>query len=224
MKKNHADIIHCIGDSHVCFFNGRDAIHPEWPDFIGKNLPFKTYRLGTPLAYNLSSYNTKSRGREKLLDLLKLLPLNSTILFVFGEIDCRCHLGKQAELQERPINETVEECVNRYFDVITEVRNLGFNIGAWGVIPSTDFSKYEPDHPFPSYGTCQQRNIITKLFNNYLDQLCKINDIIFVSIFEEMLNIDLTANLDYYMDVNHLSQKAFPLAFSKIREVFQLDK
>jgi len=224
MGKLENNIIHCIGDSHVCFFTGDDyKIHAYWPYYIGSNKIFRTYHLGPVSAYNLCAFNTTTRGRELLLTIFKRLPQKSNILLVFGEIDCRAHLGKQADLQKRKIEDIVQECVDRYFKVVLEVKNMDFNVGVWGVIPSTNIPcNYGPDHPFPSYGTCQQRNIITRLFNNYLDELCFQKNIIFVSIFEELLNPDLTANLYYFRDVNHISSNAFPKAFSKIKAAYRL--
>jgi len=216
------NIIHCIGDSHVCFFAGNNgAVHPYWPNYIGDNPPFKTYHLGPILAYNLCSLNTTTKGRELLLFLLRLIPKKSNLLLIYGEIDCRAHLGKQSDLQRREIEDIVQECVDKYFKVILEIKNMDFNVGVWGVIPSTNIPcDYGPDHPFPSYGTCQQRNITTRLFNNYLNELCCQENIIFVSIFEELLNPNLTANIDYYMDVNHLSQRSFSIALEKIKVAY----
>jgi tetratricopeptide (TPR) repeat protein len=214
----NSKFIHCIGDSHACFFSGRDEIHNVWPFHIGENLPFRSYRLGAPLAYNLCTPNTTTRGRENLFLILETLPEQSNVLLTFGETDCRAHLGKQADLQNRPVEDIVRECVDRYFGVVQEIRNRGFKVGVWGVIPSTekDASRYTTDHPFPVYGTCKERNIITRLFNDYLEKLCLYNNIIFISLFKDFIHDDLTADLYYYMDPNHLAQKAFPLALSKI--------
>lgn len=140
---------------------------------------------------------------------------------IFGEIDCRAHLGKQADLQKRNVEDIVKECVERYFKVILEIKNMDFNVGVWAVVPSTNVPcNYGPDHPFPSYGTCQQRNTITRLFNNYLKKLCLQKNVMFISIFEELLNPDLTANLHFYRDVNHLSFNAFPLALKEINKTY----
>ena len=213
--------IHCIGDSNVCFFSGKDSIHPLFPLHIGENPPFKTYRLGPSLAYNLCRLNTTTKGREILFLLLGLLSQKSDLLLVYGEIDCRSHIGKQAVIQNRPEKELVEECVGRYFRVVLEIRGMGFNVGVWGVHPSSD-SDSSPENPFPTYGTCEQRNVIIKLFNDYLHNLCAINNIVFISIFEELLDANLRPKLEYYFDNIHLSQKAFPLALSKIQSAYAI--
>jgi hypothetical protein len=221
-RKLTNNVIHCIGDSHVCFFSWKDGIHPQWPDYIGENMPFLTYRLGACLAYSLCTFNSTTKGREMLLLLLSFLPKQSNILLCFGEIDCRSHLCKQADIQKRSYEDIVKECVNKYFGVILEIKTMGFSVGAWGAIPSTDFSDYEADHPFPSYGTVQQRNTVTRLFNNYLGKLCSKNDIIFVSIFEDLINPDLNPKMEYFIDQNHLSQNAFSMAISKIKVAYRI--
>ena len=216
-------IIHCIGTSHVCFFAGK-RVHKEYPKFIGTNHPFKTYRLGATLAYNLCSYHTTTRGREKLFGLLKHLPEKSNILLCYGEVDCRSHLVKQAAKQSRPLKEVVQECVDRYLGVVVEVKNLGFNVGVWGVTPSTNHDKdvYPRGHPFPCHGTLQERNMAAKIFNNYLKELSDRKNIIFVSIFEEIINEDCTPKEDYYIDAIHLSNKGFPLALDKIKSAYRI--
>ena len=39
-------MIHCIGDSHSCFFSGEDKIQPIWPEQSFDTLPyFRSYRI-----------------------------------------------------------------------------------------------------------------------------------------------------------------------------------
>ena len=116
--------IYCIGDSHASFFSGYDRIPLGWPNkFINKFSFLKSYRLGPVLAYNLCNFNTRSKGREKLLYILThFIPLGSKVLFCFGEIDCRAHLFKQSEIQKRDIHEIIRECVDRYFSVIKDTK------------------------------------------------------------------------------------------------------
>ena len=63
-----SEVIYCIGDSHVSFFSGKDAIVPCWPFPSEDMIPFfRTFRLGPVLAYNLVKVGTKTRGREALV-------------------------------------------------------------------------------------------------------------------------------------------------------------
>ncbi len=66
--------IHTVGDSHS---------HCAWPDYV---IP---HHLGAILCYSF--------GKEKLerCDLRELdIEDGDTVIFCFGEIDCRCHIHK----------------------------------------------------------------------------------------------------------------------------------
>lgn len=215
--------IHCIGDSHANFFCGSDEMQPEWPDEGNINyLPmFKAYRIGPVLAYNLCRLNSTTRGRENLFDLLDQLPPGSDIMFCFGEIDCRAHVVLQAESQNRPAKEIVKTVVDRYFSVLCEVKEMGFNVLVWNVIPSapTDInSRINVPPKFNFYGTCAERNHVTRKFNTYLKTLARNQGIYFLDIFDLLMNGDGTVKLEYFCtDDIHLSQKAMPFVIEKLQ-------
>ena len=177
------DKIYCIGDSHVKMFEE-------------KNFPFKYKRfakyfnvhfIGAPLAYNLVEKNTTSGGREKLFNCLKNIPAKSKIMLCFGEIDCRVHLIRQIILQRRHIDDVVKECVERYFSVINEISNLGFDIIIFNVIPSTKFldvKKEKRDFFNFIYGSCKKRNQVSKIFNTEVAKLCEKFNYIFIDVFD----------------------------------------
>ena len=144
---NKDNIIYCIGDSHASFFSGTDQMQPIYPE-AGKNLIplFRSYRLGPVLAYSLPKLETRSQGREKLLALLSEIPVGSRIMLLFGEIDCRVHLLKQAEQRSESLEKVVKECVDRYFSVVKEIKDKGYQVMLFGVIPSLLKSNIvEPD-------------------------------------------------------------------------------
>lgn len=212
-------IIHCIGDSHVSFFSGNDAIQPGYPELADDRIPcFRTYRLGPTLAYSLASENTRTRGREKLFEIVhKLKGAGAHLLLCFGEIDCRYHLLKQSEQQQRPIDAVVKECTRRYTSVVDEIRPFfSGDIYIYNVIPS---SREEIVAEFPTYGTCEERNHVSRLFNQNLATYCEQTGVHFVSIFDVLLASDGLTNMDYYMDQIHLSQKAQPLVMETLSRV-----
>lgn len=133
-------------------------------------------------------------------------------MLCFGEIDCRAHLLKQSVRRQKDIENTVKDCVDRYLKVILEIQTAGFSLMVWNVIPSI---AKEITHTvkFPVYGTCEERNKITALFNLYLGNLCYRFRIPFISIFDKLVNdAGLTRTEFYLKDEQHLSQKAMPLA------------
>lgn len=198
-------IIHCIGDSHASFFSGYDEIQPQFPDQSRNLYPFfRSYRLGAVLAYNLVNLNTREQGREKLLDLISSLDTGAAVLLCFGEIDCRCHLLKQADIQNQPLEAVVGNCVKNYFSAVDELIERKFKVLVWGVIPSARSSNED----YPTYGSMEQRNECTAQFNRQLKEECLKRGIAFISIFDNLINGQKETKLEYYFDTIHLGQVA----------------
>ena len=220
---NRKNIIYIIGDSHANFFSGSDKVQRTWPYPCLYKLPyFESYRLGPVIAYNLCQLKTKTRGREKVLEILRnRVPKKSIVLLCFGEIDCRAHLLKEAERQNKPIIEIVQRCVNRYFSVVLEIRALGYFPSVWNVLPTTSRTDLNPkSYEFPTYGSQKQRNHVTELFNRAIGTLCKAENIPFISIYDKLVDHDGNAIPKYFSDGVHLCQHAMPLAFNAIKRSF----
>ncbi len=199
-------MIHCIGDSHASFFSGNDAMQNIWPGRSNDILPyFKTYRIGPATAYQL-------HNKKAMIDsIVKNISKDDYILFCFGEVDCRLHLG----LQMKKNIDAVQECVDRYFRVILHYKSLGYKVAVWGPIASNP-----PTRDYPAEyktGSCEERNQITECFTKKLDDLCKQENIPLVTIFYDMVEGGITKD-EYILDHIHLSQKAMPLAIEKFKE------
>jgi len=215
-------MIHCIGDSHVSVFTGHDRMPPIWhQNHNNKNISddkteyFKTYRLGAATSYQLE------RKIPDIEYIIKELPIDKddSILFCFGEVDIRAHLIKQSEIQEKEIVEVVKECVDKYFKTILYFKNNGYNMMVWGPIAS--WGDKAPYTSGPSFGSNLERNNATKIYNEYLEQLCNKNDITFLTIFDKMLHEDGTTDekyLDPWLDCHiHLVQIAYPLIIEEFK-------
>ena len=194
-------MIHIIGDSHVCFFNGVDGITDLYP-YAHKNPPFITYRLDAPLAYNLSEYG--------LGPFVSTIPTTDTILFCFGEIDCRFHIKNQSMKQNTSIEIIVANCVNRYVAAITQLCAKR-HAGVWGPVATTLLDEKDSNGQCPIKGNHLERNKITRLFNECLKSKASRVGLSFFSIFNDLLLTDGTTNPFYYADSIHLSQTAKPL-------------
>lgn len=173
-------MIHCIGDSHASIFSGTEVMQPVWPIRSKDNLKnFRSYRIGPATAYQLEN------KRPIINNIVNLVNKeNDYLLFCFGEVDIRAHLKKQIDLQKSTVKSVVKECVDRYFKTILHYRDSGINVMVWGPIASWNVGK---PYPGPTFGTCLERNEITREFNQYLKSLCDNEGITFVSIFENML-------------------------------------
>ena len=208
----------CIGDSHVSFFSGYNALSPKYPD-KGKNRNafFEAYRIGSVLAYNLIQSNTTERGSEKILELLKTIPKKSVLLFCFGEIDIRCHLIKQSIKQNKPVLFVVRECVERYLDFINQIVLLDFKVIVLAPTPTSN--NYDPEYPY--YGTMEERNSCTILFNEILQKKCAQFAMDYICINKYLINKKGLTKSEYFFDALHLS--TLSLVFVK-KELFRLSQ
>jgi hypothetical protein len=207
--------IYCIGDSHASFFSGYDVILPLSPETRNRYPIFEAYRLGATLAYNMKKYNTSSRGKERFLDLLETkVPQQSTILMIFGEIDCRVHIVKQAIERKLEIREIVKETVNEYFDFILEIKSKGYEIMLWNVVPTSCSSTQNKE--YPNNGTLEERTQATICFNENIKILCNKNSIRFVSIYNLLVDERGVMKTKYFKDGVHLSQNAMTILLREL--------
>ncbi|GHB90012.1 SGNH/GDSL hydrolase family protein [Cerasicoccus arenae] len=218
-----APVIHCIGDSHAGFFTGRDSIFPDNSE--ARPLPFfKVYHLGPVLAYNLPETNTTTGGREKLFELLaEEIPTGAWVMTIFGEIDCRAHLLRQAEKQQRPINEIAAKCAERYFGVVREIRARGFQVIVYNAIPSLPEKSSWADgkeDEFPAYGTQAERNAAIRAYNDALRKLCNVESVPFLENFDLLVDESGKPQKAFYMDKIHLAQTAMPLTLERLQALF----
>lgn len=215
---NSMKTIHCIGDSHSCFFYGQDKIVSS----LEKNeslIPyFKVYNIGPSLAYNLCTSGTTTGGREKILELLgNKISVESRVLLCFGEIDCRYHILKQAKDQNKDVNIIVKDCVKRYFDFIKEVKTKGYEVLVWGVIPTASDSMLM-EMTYPLFGTHTERNAVARSFNEELKNLLALESIELISIFDQLVDSENVTKEEFFMDQIHLSQEAMPAAIAELRK------
>lgn len=210
-------MIHCIGDSHSAVFSGKEEMQPIWPvRSDDKTQFFRSYRIGPATAYQLENKisiinDIIGNVVDKTFDI---------ILFCFGEVDIRAHLKKQMDIQNKSVKEVVKECVDRYVSVLTMYQDKGYYVMAWGPIASWHESRDYTGGP--SFGTCLERNEITKEFNRYLKELCDSIGIEFITIFDKMVDENNITKPEYLDDWEgchmHLSQRAMPLIIDEFNK------
>ena len=211
--------LHCIGDSHTAFFTGYNVIQPEYPQSftsIVKNI--YTYRLGSSLAYNLCESNSRTKSRQKLFEIIDTLNYKTDILLLsFGEVDCRAHVIKQAELKNITIEDAVKECILRYMLIIKELKDLKFKIVVWNAVPTAmGFENVKFEYPY--YGTYEQRNKACILFNEELQKKSTKNDFIFISVYKLIISKNLKTNEKFYFDKIHLGNRLLPYTLKIIKD------
>lgn len=209
----------CIGDSHASFFSGTDKIQPIFPEKSEDLIDgMESVRLGAVLAYSLSKTGTREKGREKMLQKLSVLsPDQHSILLCFGEIDCRTHLLRQAELKGLKLSKVIDICLDNYFSMVIEIKNKGFQLFVWNAIPTT-YSNNSPE--YPNFGTHKERNECTALFNRMAENRCNEIGVVFINIFDKLVTKRNNTRGYYLFDDIHLGQLAMPFFLKYIQSFF----
>ena len=136
----------------------------------------------------------------------------------YGEIDCRCHIIRQINLQ-RDEDDIICELVNKYIDaIIDNTAGLDAKIVVVGVIPPTKQSDYEHlngqiTHDFPFLGSDQDRVRYTQKTNRLLEELSKKNNFIYFNPYlhytrdDGTLKYELSDNTVHIGDNSHFLEK-----------------
>lgn len=150
-------MIYIYGDSHA--------------NYCFKNLPI------THLKYHENSITMFRIGRDNLIVKFNKEDIAAdaaTIVFSYGEIDCRCHIHRQKELG-RDEDDIIYELVNNYINTIkNNTDGLDANIFIVAVIPPTKQSDYELlygqiTHEYPFLGSDADRVRYTSKTNRLLE-------------------------------------------------------
>jgi hypothetical protein len=215
--------LYCIGDSHVSFFSGCDAIQPPWPARSADKLPwFRTFHVGPALAFNLNRPNTTTRGREKLFEILgQAVPPGSNVLLCFGEIDCRAHILKQAARRGLPVNQVVQECLDAYFQMVQEVQTRGFKMVVYNAAPSRSHTpRKNRDDDYVAIGSWQERNAAVRLFNVGAKQRSQECGAKFLENYFDLVNAGDKTEPWFFFDAIHVSQRAMPLTLRALAKLY----
>lgn len=150
--------------------------------------------------YGFQSVTMHKVGRDKLefLDLKQAgIPSDSTVIFLFGEVDCRCHVKRQIEEKGRTMEEVIDTLVDNYVDCIRKNQILlpQLTIILASVVPPVRRLEYEAlngplNNGFPFVGTDAERSAFTRYMNNRLAQHAKANDWTFLDIHSEYADVD----------------------------------
>ena len=208
-------MIYVFGNSHANTFTGAS------PGDIGvwnSDGKFSSYSLGPVVAYNF-----KNNHYPKVLRILESLDIkhDDYVLFAVGEVDHRWHIPRVASITKEPIEKLTVECVDRFFESLADLKEKNYNVIAWGNHPSTTEDRC--DNPeAPIFGNCLTRNLVGKLWNERLNELCSQVDIPFVSIFDDLVDENSLTKMEYYMDYCHLDpDKIRGMLESKFEKFFE---
>lgn len=161
--------IHTFGDSHSSFgFKDCNNIKVHW---LG---PILCYSFGKNFnRCNINNYGIKN---------------NDSVIFCFGEIDCRCHIHKHITTT-KSYKIIIDEIIDNYINAIKiNLENCKVklkNICIYNIVPPTQkYNTYEnPDYPYN--GSDEERKSYILYFNDSLKEKCKVNNWIFFDIYNK---------------------------------------
>ena len=227
-NNKNKNLIFVIGDSHSEVFHKNnykdkklilgDHTH-ESQLWFNHSEEFCTYHFDAITAYNSNNPNATISSYKKIRFLLEkgYLPKGSTIIVSMGEIDCRVHIQKQSEKQQRSIDEIIDDVLKNYEQFLLLLKNRGYKVIVYGPIPTqSDTAPF--DENFPRYGTEIERNKITQIFNKKLEKMCEKDGIEFKTLFNKLINDDMTTKSEFLsvLDNVHLGSQAYYL----LKELF----
>jgi len=197
-------VVHVIGDSHslFCFtprasIGCRSDILVDVRELGPVRVPFRwqfTHHRGAITMYRIG----RDAGELGAASLAEIdVRDGDALVFVFGEIDVRCHVMQQHARQGRSVEEIVERLADAYIGRLAEVaaRVPHSLIGVSGVIPPFDPPNYGPANP-PIVGTLAERVVVARLLNETLERRAAAAGFLYFDAMNELAGPDGSLPVD----------------------------
>ena len=159
-------VLHTFGDSHCQW--GWNCIPNVISHHFGPKLCFSIGRDGI---YIQTGYNVSN---------------GDTVIFSFGEVDCRCHIHKHITT-DNDYTKIIDAIVTNYFVQIKKAVDVfdTLTTAIYNIVPP--IQKYntpeDPDYPF--LGTDEERKEYVLYFNYKLKQMCAEYNFIFIDVYND---------------------------------------
>jgi len=196
--------LHAYGDSHI-------SQHSSWDKFNIAGLRVSCNWLGPKLMYSF--------GRDNMMVVNKVQP-NDIVLFSFGEIDCRCHVGKYKSNWKKCIN----DMTNAYFKTIANnlIKQPKLTTCVYNIVPPVERALpknawLEKDNKLPAVGTDNDRKTYTIYMNSVLQHQCDVYGFTFIDIYTKYiddsgyLNSELSDGNCHIKDIKYVQNKLIEL-------------
>lgn len=142
---------------------------------------------------------------------------NNIFVLHYGEVDCRCHIGKQL-LLGRGLDAICSELVCEYINTIKNNITKYKKIILCSITPPMKKELYEINHEpitheFPFIGSDDERVIYTKLVNKLLKEYCEANNFMFLDTYDYYseedgtLKYELSDKCVHINDNNYINYK-----------------
>lgn len=131
-----------------------------------------------------------------------------TLVYVFGEIDVRCHLGRIANSSNMRVEHIVKPTVMLYCVAIREIHDrVGAAKSAVSCIVPPSAKGDAPTVPF--HGTLAERVEITRLTNRMLAEECQRRGLIFLDFYDHYALPDGSLDHDKSDGLVHIAEKCY---------------
>lgn len=191
--------IAAVGDSHSlrCFENHISIADSK--TYFGYN------KLDGKTAFKLERHDKKVK---KIITPIK----NKHIIFVFGEVDVRIHVKLKHIQSGTPIKTLLENTAERYTDYVAKLRDDGFDIHVFNVVPTGDFfgkqfEKWKDNLHYPFYTSFEERQLYTKMLNTQLSICCTGKKIPFIDVYDHLVNDQGQRKKELVYDFSHINSK-----------------
>jgi len=203
-------MIYCIGTSHVTVFSGRDVESNGFPNVHGDVLPeFRTAHVNGFLAYSIGDEN--HRAHKEIHRILEQIPQGSSLLFVFGEVDCRAQIPKHKDAYGSSLERATHYVVERYVQGVMRYVAEGYDVSVWG-----PHAIYRADDIWRAAGPWEDIIAAAALFNWLLQFQSQFLPIRYFSIFKWMMANRIYEDKSYYRDPTHINRKCLPQIYNTI--------
>ena len=165
IKNKYYIMIYIYGDSHANF------------NFKNLILPHKNYYHNSITMHRI--------GRDNIIINFNRSQINEkdTIVMVYGEVDCRCHIHRQIKLGKEE-DAVIYELVSNYFITIQNNVPLYTKVIIVGIVPPTyrpneETSDDDPTRILPIIGTNEERVRYTYKVNQLLQEMANIYNYVY---------------------------------------------
>lgn len=180
-----AVMVRIVGDSHsvasFCNIGEEKGIwsveyndrHLSIPFFIYNVYGVTMHRIGRDGLSFLEKWRRDIIGAEN----------DDVLVFVFGEIDVRCHILKQSQKQNVSVDTIIEKLVDSYLNTVLSYKDLyqQLNVVVFNIVPPIDRIHFPP---FEQYGTLKERVAIANRLNQTLKNKCDSFGVPFLDIYK----------------------------------------
>jgi len=211
MSKGKVKRFYVIGDSHVYIFL--------------LNKYFSVFHIGAITAFNIFNEKSTTASYRKIMNVVNKLPMNSNIIFVAGEIDCRIHIYKKymqsanekydelKEISYTSFDNLINSTIDNYVAFMNYIINKGMIVYVLSIAPAnvqTNIYKY------PFFANIETQAMIKKRFNELLKIRCSLTKISYIDLYKYVVNSKGMMIDKYKADEVHLNRKVVKFVMKQI--------